>query len=150
MENGSRPSGLADVLVSLEALEVEAQTRADAARAVYDAAMVEVRQIRGMIRAARPAGKPGPKQKPAGRAGSRMGQEELRILLQRIDGAPDAFEDIPGSFTTTTLKNLGMGKGQAERAVRYLRDTEQVRLVGERKHEGAGRLSKVYVIDDGS
>ena len=150
-QNGGVPSGLEQVVLGLRELERACEVHAAVAKAEYDKAMGELRQVRSMLRAEEPQGKPGPKSPRKGRSQSaRYGEEELRILLERIREAPDAYEDIPGSFTTGTLRELGMSKAMAERAAGYLREQEMVRMVGERRYGQGTRLSKVYVIDDGS
>lgn len=143
--NGTMPSGLADILAGIDVLVEEQQQKVDQAKAVFDEASAELRKLRNVQRAARgPAEKPGPK--PTAR-GQRMGEEELRLILERVAGEPDAVRDLPGSFTTRTLINMGMHKSSAERAIRYLRETEMIRLIGERVINGT-RPSRVYVVND--
>lgn len=144
IDNGGTPSGLTDILAGLDVLVAEQQQKVDAVKALYDKELADLRKLRAVQRAAAgPAEKPGPK--PA--RGNRMGEEELRLILKRLEDQPDAVADLPGSFTTRTLIDMGLHKSTAERAIRYLRDAEQIRLVGERVLNGT-RPSRVYVVND--
>jgi hypothetical protein len=144
--DGSEPTGLADVIASLEALKEAKQVQVDAARAVFDGRMAELKQINAMLRTARPQ----PRLETKARAKpNRLGEEELRIMLRRIDDLPPVVDDIPGSFTTRSVADgLGMDKSKVERAINYMRDSGTIRMVGERRTSGS-RLSRIFVVDSG-
>jgi len=146
--NGSGPAGLPQVIASLQALVAAKEAEVNEVKGTYDGLMAELRQLNAMLRAAQPAERKGHGGARPG-ARRRYGQEELAIVVAQLrEQGRAAVEDIPGSFTVGSVEALGMSKSRAERIVKYLRDTEQARLVGERQVTRGARPSKVYLLND--
>lgn len=143
--NGTGPAGLDEVIRSVEALVAAKQAEVDEAKAVFDGLNAELRQLNAMLKAARPEQKAvEPKRR---QQGVRYGEEELRIVLKRLESMRDLVEDIPGSFGTATVMALGYDSGQAQRIVNAMREREMIRLVGERRIGTGARPSNIFVID---
>lgn len=152
MMNGSEPhstnSAFESLIEELRQQVADQEARVESLRAQIIPHEDELRRMRKMLNA---AVRPEPRAQSRPKSGGRMGEEELRIALARLRDLPESewlAPDIPGSFGTGTLRRvLGVSKSTSERMVNYLREQEEIRLVGERQGRGP-HPNRVYVINE--